>query len=155
MVLEKGTKAPDFEGMTDRDEKMRLYDLLEKGPVVLYFYPKDETPGCVKEACTFRDNWDEISSLGAMVIGVSSDTVESHKKFVANRNLQFPMVSDQGGKIRVMYGAKGRLLPDRVTYVIETDGTILHVFKSQLNPASHAAEAIAVLKERNKNKSAE
>lgn len=146
MSLTVGSKAPDFEGRTDDGQVLRLYDTLKNGPVVLYFYPKDETPGCTKEACTFRDNWGEIKDLGASVLGVSSDTVESHKSFKEHRKLQFTLVSDTGGKIRSMYDAKGALLPDRVTYVIDPDGTIKHVYKSQLNASRHASEAINALK---------
>ena len=146
MVLGTGTKAPDFEGKTDEGKEIQLYGLLKEGPVVLYFYPKDETPGCTKEACTFRDNWDEIGELGAKVLGVSSDSVESHKAFKEHRKLQFTLVSDPDGKIREKYDAKGRLIPDRVTYVIDSGGQITHVYKSQLNASQHAAEAINALK---------
>ncbi len=146
MVLTNGSKAPDFEGKTDANETIKLYDVLKNGPVVLYFYPKDETPGCTKEACTFRDNWDEISKLGATVLGVSSDSIESHKSFKEHRKLQFTLVSDPDKSIRVMYEAKGSFLPDRTTYVIDTDGKIVHSFKSQMSPAKHVEEAISVLK---------
>lgn len=145
MTLAAGTKAPDFEGSADDGRTLKLSELLKEGPVVLYFYPKDETPGCTKEACTFRDNWDEIRKLGATVLGVSSDSAESHRKFKENRKLQFPLLSDEDGSIRKMYEAKGRLLPDRVTYIINTDGNITHVYKSQLNASQHAAEAITAL----------
>ncbi len=145
MVLEMGSKAPDFEGKTDDGRTLRLYDELKNGPVVLYFYPKDETPGCTKEACTFRDNWDDIRALGASVLGVSSDSVEAHKSFKEHRKLQFTLVSDQDGAIRRMYDAKGRLLPDRTTYIIDTDGNIVHAYKSQMSPAKHVEEAIEAL----------
>lgn len=149
MSLETGTRAPDFEGQIEDGSKIRLYDVLQEGPVVLYFYPKDETPGCTKEACTFRDNWDDIRNLGATILGVSSDSVDSHKSFKEHRKLQFSLVSDSGGSIRKLYDAKGFLLPDRVTYVIDRDGTILHVFKSQVSPAQHSQEALEALKKIN------
>lgn len=146
MSLETGTKAPDFEGKIEDGSSVKLYDLLKNGPVVLYFYPKDETPGCVKEACTFRDRWDDIKDLGGTVLGVSSDGVESHSSFKEHRKLPFSLLSDSGGKIRQSYQAKGRLIPDRVTYVIDTDGIITHVYKSQLNASQHPEEAIDALK---------
>ena len=146
MALSMGTRAPDFEGKTDEGSQIRLYEVLNSGPVVLYFYPKDETPGCTKEACTFRDNWDEIRELGGTVLGVSSDSVESHKSFKEHRKSQCALVSDPLGKIRSMLQAKEDLIPDRITYVIDTDGTIKHVYKSQLNASRHADEAINALK---------
>lgn len=146
MTLQAGEKAPEFEGEIDDGSKVVLSEMLKKGPVVLYFYPKDETPGCVKEACTFRDRWSEIIELGATVLGVSSDDVESHKSFKEHRKLPFSLLSDPEGKIRLTYKAKGRLLPDRVTYVINSDGVIKHVYKSQMNAAQHSEEAIQALK---------
>ncbi|BCU67496.1 peroxiredoxin [Sulfolobales archaeon HS-7] len=145
-MLREGDIAPDFEGITDSGDRIRLYSLLEKSPVVLYFYPKDDTPGCTKEACTFRDNWERISQYGATVIGVSSDSEESHKQFKRKYGLQFILISDKNSKIREIYGVKGFILPPRVTFVINSDKRIVRVFNSQTKPERHVQIAIETLK---------
>jgi peroxiredoxin Q/BCP len=145
-MLKVGDKAPDFSALADNGEKISLSEKLKDGSVVLYFYPKDETPGCTAEACSFRDNWDEIRKLGATVIGVSSDSVESHKKFKNNRKLQFTLVSDESKEIRKLYGATGTLIPPRVTFVIGGDGIIREVYNSQLNATKHVEIALNSLK---------
>jgi peroxiredoxin Q/BCP len=146
MVLNIGDKAPDFEAKDDSGSGVTLYEALKNGPVVLYFYPKDETPGCTAEACSFRDNWSDIKGLGASVYGVSSDSVESHRKFKEHRSLPFTLLSDPGKSIRKLYGATGLILPPRITYVIAGDGTIVHVYNSQMNAKNHSAEALTALK---------
>lgn len=140
MVLSTGTNAPDFEALSDDGKTIRLSEFIQKGPVVLYFYPKDETPGCTAEACAFRDEWDEFQKLGASVIGVSSDSVESHRKFKEHRKLPFTLVSDPEQKIRSLYGAKGFLIPPRISFVI-VDGKVIHVYNSQMNATNHVSEA--------------
>ena len=146
MSLKVGDRAPDFNGLTDAGEKISLSAKLKDGPVVLYFYPKDETPGCVAEACSFRDRWEDIRKLGAAVIGVSSDSAESHKNFKSKRSLQFTLVSDEKKEIRKAYGATGSLIPPRITFVIDKDGTIKEVYSSQLNATSHVEVALKTLK---------
>ncbi|OWP56526.1 MAG: peroxiredoxin [Thermoplasmatales archaeon B_DKE] len=145
MAIKVGEKAPDFKAVSDTGSSITLSDALKDGPVVLYFYPKDETPGCTTEACTFRDRWDDIKKLGATILGVSSDSLESHKKFKEKRNLPFTLLSDPDKSIRKLYGATGAILPPRITFVIDTDGTIRHVYNSQLNARNHAVEAINAL----------
>ncbi|MCL4333775.1 MAG: peroxiredoxin [Candidatus Thermoplasmatota archaeon] len=145
MPLKVGDRAPDFSGVTDSGENIKLSEKLKDGPVVLYFYPKDETPGCTAEACSFRDNWENIKKLGATVIGVSSDSVESHKKFKENRNLPFTLIADEKKEIRKAYGATGALIPPRITFVIDRDGIIREVYNSQLNATSHVEVAIKSL----------
>lgn len=140
-----GDKAPLFEAITDSGEKLSLADLIGKHNIVLYFYPKDDTPGCTREACAFRDNWDLLKDYDVVVIGISSDSVESHQKFKKKYNLPFILVSDPDGKIREMYDAKGFILPDRVTFVIDKNGIIRHVYKSQLKPENHVKEAMKAL----------
>ncbi len=137
MVLNIGDTAPDFQGLDENGNKIVLSEVLKMGNVVLYFYPKDETPGCTKEACTFRDNWEDLKKLGATVIGISSDSAESHKKFKEHHNLQFTLVSDQDKHIRKAYDALGTILPPRISYVIDLKGKIVHVYNSQMNPAKH------------------
>ncbi|MCL5874214.1 MAG: peroxiredoxin [Candidatus Thermoplasmatota archaeon] len=145
MPLKVGDRAPDFTGLADSGETIKLSEKLKEGPVVLYFYPKDETPGCTAEACSFRDNWESIKKLGATVLGVSSDSIESHKNFKSNRNLQFTLVSDEKKDIRKAYGATGTLIPPRITFVIDTNGVIREVYNSQLNAANHADVALKAL----------
>jgi peroxiredoxin Q/BCP len=145
-MLKVGDKAPNFEGFTDENKKVSLIELLEKNNLVLYFYPKDETPGCTAEACSFRDEWDDLLGLDANVVGISSDSVESHKKFKENRKLPFTLISDPSKSIRKLYEASGMLLPSRVTYIIKKDGTIVHVYNSQLNAKNHVREAVEALK---------
>ncbi len=145
MTLRIGDKAPDFSGQTDDGQMITLSDKLKEGPVVLYFYPKDETPGCVAEACSFRDRWSEIQKYGATVLGVSSDSVESHRNFKSHRNLQFTLVSDEKKEIRKAYGATGTLIPSRTTFVIDKGGVIREVYNSQLNASNHAEVAIKSL----------
>ena len=144
MVLPVGSEAPDFEGIADDGNRIRLSEFTSKGPVVMYFYPKDETPGCTAEACAFRDEWDDFKKVGATVIGVSSDSVESHRKFKQHRNLPFILVSDEGQKIRSLYGAKGLLIPPRISFVI-IGGKIAHVYNSQMTATNHVKEAKRVL----------
>ena len=141
MKLKIGDLAPDFEGVTDEGRKIRLSDFRGKY-VILYFYPKDDTPGCRVEAVTFRDNYEELEKLDAVVIGVSGDSVESHKKFKQKYSLPFILVSDVDGKIRELYGAKGLLIPPRITFIIDKEGKIMHIYSSQLNPSSHVSEAL-------------
>ncbi|MGC8644854.1 MAG: peroxiredoxin [Thermoplasmata archaeon] len=152
MALKVGEKAPDFYAVTDEGNTISLEEKLKEGPVVLYFYPKDETPGCVAEACAFRDNWEEIRKLGATVLGVSSDPVDSHRRFKENRKLQFTLLSDPDKEIRRKYGATGTLLPPRITYIIDKNGVIREVYNSQLNAATHAQVALKALHSLTKEK---
>jgi peroxiredoxin Q/BCP len=142
-----GDRAPDF-GLPDRNGKtVHLSDFRGK-PVVLYFYPKDDTPGCTKESCTFRDQYQDFQDAGAEVIGVSSDSSESHEKFATKYRLPFVLLSDRGGATRKLYGVPSTLgvLPGRVTYVIDREGTVRHVFNSQLQATQHVAEALQALR---------
>ncbi|MFP3205707.1 MAG: peroxiredoxin [Metallosphaera yellowstonensis] len=146
MKLKPGDTAPDFEAVDENGEKVKLSDFRGKF-VVLYFYPKDDTPGCRAEALSFKENWDEIVRRGAVVLGVSSDTPESHRAFKGKYDLPFRLLSDEGNRIRELYGAKGFLIPARVTFVIGPDGRILHVYSSQMNPTSHVREALKFIPE--------
>jgi thioredoxin-dependent peroxiredoxin len=142
MQLKVGDKAPLFEGMTDNETKFSLGNLIGKSNIILYFYPKDMTSGCTAEACGFRDNWDRIISLGATVIGVSSQGAESHREFKGKNNLPFPLLSDPKNEIRKLYGATGFLIPPRVTFVIDKAGLIRYILNSQLNVTKHVKDAL-------------
>jgi thioredoxin-dependent peroxiredoxin len=145
MQLKVLDDAPQFESITDTGEKFSLSDFLGKSNVVLYFYPKDFTMGCTKEACSFRDNWDKVTELGATVIGVSSDDPETHARFKKEHSLQFTLVSDQNNAIRKLYGVEGRFIPSRITFVIDKRGKIRSIFNSQLNVTKHIENSLESL----------
>jgi peroxiredoxin Q/BCP len=143
-----GVSAPDFTKTTQNGDTISLSQFRGEKTVVLYFYPKDETPGCTAEACTFRDNFEDFVEAGAVVIGVSQDSEKSHKNFAAHHSLPFLLVSDGDKALQKAYGVPKTmgLLPGRVTYVIDRNGTVQHVFNSQLNAKKHVREALDVVK---------
>jgi thioredoxin-dependent peroxiredoxin len=147
MSLKIGDKAPDFSLKTQDGTILRLYDLLAQKPVVLFFYPKDNTPGCTIEACAFRDRYTIFQDMGAEVIGISGDSVSSHRQFAIAHNLPFKLVSDAGDKIRNAFGVPSTLwvLPGRVTYILDQQGIIRQIFDSQLNFDGHIEEALKAL----------
>lgn len=152
MKLEIGDDAPIFEGVADDGSKFVLSDVVGKSNIVLYFYPKDFTAGCTKEACSFRDIWDRAASLGATVVGVSSDNQETHAKFKKEHSLQFTLVSDSNKSIRKLYGATGTLIPPRVTFIIDKSGKIRNIFNSQINISKHIEESLNTLEEISKGR---
>jgi peroxiredoxin Q/BCP len=144
-----GVKAPLF-SLPDQDGKLvNLSDFLGKTNLVVYFYPKDETYGCTKEACSFRDSYEDFKEAGAEVIGISADDEASHRAFSAHHKLPFILLSDKDKKVAASYNVKKSLgiLPGRVTYVIDKAGTIRMIYSSQFNFDKHIQEAIAILKE--------
>jgi peroxiredoxin Q/BCP len=146
--IKVGDAAPEFDLTDAAGKRVRLSDFRGKRNVVLYFYPKDDTPGCTKEACSFRDSYQSFTEAGAEVIGVSSDDGASHQKFAEKFHLPFTLVSDTGGSVRKRYGVPATLglLPGRVTFVIDRDGIVRHVFNSQLQATKHVDEALATIK---------
>jgi thioredoxin-dependent peroxiredoxin len=142
-----GAKAPDFTLPSQSGELVSLNDFLGK-PMVLFFYPKDNTLGCTKEVCAFRDDFEQFGKLDAEVIGISSDSVESHRAFAQKHGLPFALLSDGGGKVRKLYGVPNTfgLFPGRVTYVIDEQGAVRHIFSSQLGVETHVQEAINALR---------
>ena len=142
-----GERAPDFALPDANGREVRLADLRGR-PVVLYFYPKDDTPGCTKEACSFRDQYQDFRDAGAEVIGVSSDSSDSHRRFAERHRLPFTLLADQGGRVRKLYGVPATLglLPGRVTFVIDAEGVVRHAFNSQLAATRHVGEALEVLR---------
>ncbi len=145
-----GDKAPDFELKNQDGDPIKLSQLIGERVVVLFFYPKDETPGCIKEVCGFRDHYEEFLKLGAEVIGISSDSVSSHKLFRLSRRLPFPLLSDSKGKVRKLYNVSGSLLglmPGRETFVIDKKGIIRHRFSSQFQIDQHIEQALHTVKE--------
>ncbi|MCX6648800.1 MAG: peroxiredoxin [Candidatus Bathyarchaeota archaeon] len=143
-----GEAAPDFT-LPDQDGKPVTLFSLKGRVVVLYFYPKDFTSGCTKEACHFRDAYEDFTEAGAEVVGVSADSPESHRKFRDAYLLPFSLLSDEKGDIKKLYGVAGHLLPGRVTFVIDKDGVIRHVFSSQIDMKAHVDDALKILKSLN------
>jgi len=143
-----GATAPDFTKTTQDGETITLSQYRGDKAVVLYFYPKDETSGCTAEACTFRDNYEDFVEAGAVVIGVSQDSDRSHKRFAEHHRLPFILVSDRDNALRKAYGVPKTmgLLPGRVTYVIDREGVVRHVFNSQINVKKHVRDALEVVK---------
>jgi peroxiredoxin Q/BCP len=148
MSIAVGDKAPDFKLRDQKGNTVSLADFRGKKAVVLYFYPKDETPGCTKEACSFRDSYEEFVKAGAEVIGVSGDSVAKHQSFAEHHSLPFTLLADEGNSLRKDYGVPATLwiLPGRVTYVIDKTGVVRHVFDSQLQATRHIDEALTVVK---------
>jgi peroxiredoxin Q/BCP len=144
-----GETAPDFSLQNQDGEIIALSDYYKKNNVVLFFYPKDFSPGCTIQVCHFRDNYEDFTDLGAEVIGVSSDSVESHKKFLDEYLLPFQLLSDEGGKVRRGYGStKGYgYLPGRYTFIIDMDGVVRHIFTSETDMKKHIDEALRILRE--------
>lgn len=150
-MLKQGDKAPAFSLPSDSGETIALKDLKGK-PVVLYFYPKDDTSGCTVEACEFRDSWRDVKKSGAVVLGVSPDSAASHRKFKAKFSLPFPLLADEGHAVAEAYGAWGEksmygrkyqgIL--RTTFLIDKEGRIARVFE-KVKPKGHAAEVLAAL----------
>jgi peroxiredoxin Q/BCP len=151
--VEAGSKAPDFSLLADDGQKVKL-SALKGTPVVLYFYPKDDTPGCTREACAFRDRKKELTKLGAKVFGVSPDDVASHEKFRDKFELNFPLLADKDHKVADKYGAwreknlygKKSMGIQRSTFLIGSDGKVAKVWK-KVNVDGHDEEVIAALKE--------
>ncbi|MEC3996355.1 peroxiredoxin [Actinacidiphila sp. DG2A-62] len=148
MALHVGDTAPDFTLPDQSGTPVTLSERLAEKVVVLYFYPKDNTRGCTAEACSFRDSYESFSDAGAEVIGVSSDTVESHEKFAGRHELPFTLLSDRGRTVRKQYGATSLgVVPGRITFVIDRGGVIRHAFSSMGNIGAHVDDALAVVKQ--------
>ena len=146
MSLRVGDRAPLID-LPDQNGVQRRSDGLEGRALVLFFYPKDETPGCTAEVCAFRDSHADIASLGAEVWGVSGDDSASHQRFAQRHSLPFPLLIDRDNRLRQAFGVPSvlGLLPGRVTYVIDAAGVVRHVFNNLLDGPAHRREAIAAL----------
>lgn len=151
MPISSGIPAPVFELLDDTNTLRKLSDFRGKN-VVLYFYPKDDTPGCTKEACNFRDDYSAYENAGIVILGVSSDSIESHVKFKKKYNLPFPLLADDGHKICDAYGVWGpkKFMGKeyegilRTTFLIDGNGIVIKVFES-VRPAEHSAEVLSAL----------
>jgi len=154
MALKPGDKIPNFKLFDQNGKLFDINSLLLKKALVIYFYPKDETTGCTKQACAFRDNYQDFQAAGAEVIGISSDSEESHGSFADHHRLPFFLLSDTDRKVRNLFGVPGDLLgliPGRVTYIIDKQGIVRYVFNSQIRIDKHITESLRILKELENN----
>jgi peroxiredoxin Q/BCP len=147
--IQAGDHAPQFVGTTQAGQQIGLSDFLGKKSVVLYFYPKDKTSVCTIQACIFRDSHDDFVNADAVVIGVSSDSVDSHRGFAEQQRLQFPLISDADGALRKAFGVPRTLglFPGRVTYVIDRQGIVRLVCNSQFHASRHVTEALQAVQQ--------
>ena len=151
LAVKVGDKAPDFTLPSQMGDNVTLSEFFGRKNVVLYFYPKDETIGCIKEACAFRDSYEVLTDSGAEVLGISGQSVESHKNFASHYGLPFLLLSDVDNKVRKLYGVPSTMgfIPGRVTYIIDKKGFVRHIFNSQYQPQKHVEEAKQVLEKLN------
>ena len=148
MALQVGDKIPNFTAKDSSGNDFLSSSVIGIKPVVFYFYPKDNTPGCTAQACSFRDQYEDFKDLGAEVIGISSDSVQSHEKFIKRYKLPFLLLSDNDKKLRNLFGVKTSLfgfLPGRVTYVADNNGIIQLIFDS-LVATNHIPRALKIIK---------
>jgi thioredoxin-dependent peroxiredoxin len=148
MAIKVGDAAPAFQLSDQAGNSVSLENFRGK-PVVLYFYPKDDTPGCTAESCAFRDQYEVFQSTGAAVVGISGDSPESHQKFASKYQLPFTLLSDPGDKVRKAFGATTAfgLIPGRITYVIDGAGVVRYQFDSMFNFKAHVDEALKALQQ--------
>ena len=146
-ALRVGEPAPDFALPSATGETVRLSDFRGKAEVVLFFYPKDNSPACTLEACSFRDSHEAFREAGAEVIGISADSADSHRRFSERFRLPYVLLADVDGAVRARYGVPRTLglFPGRVTYLIDRDGIVRHIFSSQFQPWRHVPEALKIL----------
>lgn len=146
--LQIGDKLPHFILNNENSQPINISSLKGKY-LVLFFYPKDDTPGCIKEACSFRDAFADLTDAGAVVYGVSSDKPSTHAQFKARYHLPYSLLSDTAGELRKLLGVPTNLfglLPGRVTYIFDKEGTLMEIFKSQTLPEKHVQEALKIIK---------
>lgn len=146
--VKAGDQAPDFEGPTSDGSRLGLKNFTGKKNVVLYFYPKDDTPGCTREACSFRDNLQPVRNMDAEIVGVSLDSIQSHDRFAKKYGLPFPLISDKDKRIATAYGVLRDigLSTNRVTFIIDKNGKVAKIFP-KVDISKHTEEVVAALKE--------
>ena len=148
MPLKKGDKCPTFQLKNQFDQLVDITDYLGRRNLVIFFYPKDETPGCTKEACAFRDDFEEFLKYDCELFGISSDSVQNHLSFSKNHNLPYNLLADEDKAIRKLFGVPANLfglIPGRVTYIISKKGLVEEIFNSQTNPIGHINSALKTL----------
>ena len=145
-----GSIVPTFELKDQYGNLFSLGSVLGQKNLVIYFYPKDDSAGCTREACSFRDQFEDFADADAMIIGISSQSVKSHLEFAKKHRLTYTLLSDKGNKVRKLFGVPGNLfglIPGRVTYVINKKGEVVFIFNSQILAEKHVAEALRILQE--------
>ena len=148
-AIQVGSIIPQFSLPDQNGNMFNINTVLGKKNLVIYFYPKDDSPGCTAQACSFRDQFEVFSEADAVIIGISGQSVQSHKKFAEKQRLSFTLLSDEGNIIRSFFGVPTNLLgllPGRVTYVADKTGKVLYIFNSQTQATKHVDEALRILK---------
>ena len=148
MKVVVGSQVPAFELKNQYNELFSLDSVIGKKNLVIYFYPKDDTPGCTKEACSFRDQFAVFADADAMIIGISAQSVESHLAFAQKHRLNYQLLSDTGNKVRKLFGVPSNLfglVPGRVTYIVDKKGNVVYIFNSQMDAEKHVDEALRIL----------
>jgi len=148
--IEVGSKIPQFTLPDQHGNNFDINSVLGKKNLVIYFYPKDDTPGCTAEACYFQDQFEVFKQVNAEVIGISGQSVESHKNFAEKYRLTYTLLSDEGNTIRKLFGVPSNflgLLPGRVTYIVDKSGTVIYMFNSQSQATKHVDEALIILQQ--------
>ena len=144
-----GDKLPSFSLPDQNGEIFSSTDYIGKTAMVIYFYPKDDTSGCTKEACKFRDNYENFTDLDVKIVGISGDSIESHKNFADKYNLPFTLLADTQNEVRKLFGVPGTLfgaIPGRVTYVIDKEGKVIQIYNSMIKAENHIDIALKALK---------
>ncbi len=147
--IKVGNTIPVFSLPDQHGEMFDISSVLGKKNLVIYFYPKDDSPGCTKEACSFRDQFEDFVDADALVIGISSDDIESHKAFAEKHQLNFTLLSDEDGGVRDLFGVPKSffgLLEGRTTYIVDKNGKVVYIFNSQLQAEKHISEALEALR---------
>jgi len=144
-----GSTVPSFSLYDQYGHLFNIDSVIGKKNLVIYFYPKDDSPVCTREACSFRDQFDVFTKENAVIIGISGQSVESHLEFAKKNRLNFTLLSDEGNKVRKLFGVPSSMLgiPGRVTYIVNKEGKVVFVFNSQLNGEKHIQESLRILKE--------
>jgi peroxiredoxin Q/BCP len=148
-MIQIGDKCPDFQLPDAIGKMIRISEFIGKKKLVIYFYPKDDTPGCTKEACSFRDSYEDFKNFDCEVIGISSDDEQKHAAFASRHKLPFILLSDKDKVARKLFGVSGNLfglIPGRVTYIIGLDGIVKGIYNSQTNPLGHIEKALELIK---------
>jgi peroxiredoxin Q/BCP len=147
-AIKVGDRVPNFSLPSQTGTTVNVSDLIGKKSLVIYFYPKDDTPGCTAESCAFRDSYEVFTDAGAEVIGISADSPQSHQQFAQKYNLPFTLLSDSDNRVRKLFGVPSTLfvLPGRVTYIIDKAGIVRHIFDSMLDFKAHVTESLNTIK---------
>ena len=147
-AIKVGDRVPNFSLPSQTGTTVNVGDLIGKKSLVIYFYPKDDTPGCTAESCAFRDSYEVFTDAGAEVIGISADSPQSHQQFAQKYNLPFTLLSDSDNRVRKLFGVPSTLfvLPGRVTYIIDKQGIVRHIFDSMLDFKAHVTESLNSIK---------